>query len=213
MATPLDSLGPRAALVEIGRDFHARGWMSGTAGNLSARADAGHFWITASGKPKGRLDENDFLLVRAADGVVVEKCRATDNPSAETAIQATLNRLFPDAGAALHGHSVDAVLAATPAKAGGTAMRLPAVEMIKGFDLWQQNPKVDLPLFENRLDVKRIATDVENRFRKKAPPLTALLIRDHGATVWGRSLQEAYNRFECLEFILAVMARQRSRKR
>jgi len=213
MATPLDSLGPRAALVEIARDFHARGWMSGTAGNLSARADAGHFWITASGKPKGRLDENDFLLVRAADGVVVEKCRATDSPSAETAIHATLYRLFPDAGAALHGHSVDAVLATAPAKAGGTGLRLPAVEMIKGFDLWQQNPNVDLPLFENRLDVKKIAADVEKRFRKKAPPLTALLIRDHGATVWGRSLQEAYNRFECLEFILAVMARQRSRKR
>jgi methylthioribulose-1-phosphate dehydratase len=213
MATLLDSLGPRAALVEIGRDFHARGWMSGSAGNLSVRADTGHFWITASGKPKGRLDEDDFLLVRATDGMVVEKCRATDSPSAETAIHATLYRLFPDAGAALHGHSVDAVLAATQAKAGSAGLRLPSIEMIKGFDLWLQSPKVDLALFENRLDVASIAADIEKRFRKKAPPLTALLIRDHGATVWGRSLQEAYNRFECLEFILAVTARQRSRKR
>jgi len=61
MARSLDDLKPRAALVEIARDFHARGWMAGTAGNLSARADDGHFWITASGKPKGRLEENDFL--------------------------------------------------------------------------------------------------------------------------------------------------------
>jgi len=213
MATLLDSLGPRTALVEIARDFHARGWMSGTAGNLSARADAGHFWITASGKPKGRLDENDFLLVRSTDGVVVEKCRSTDSPSAETAIHAVLYRLYPDAGAALHGHSVEAVLAAMQAKMGTTGLRLPAVEMIKGFDLWLQNPKVDLPMFENRLDVKKIADDIEKRFRKKIPPLTALLIRDHGATVWGRSLQEAYNRFECLEFILTVAARQRPRKR
>jgi len=48
----LDDLPPRAALVEIARDFHARGWMAGTAGNLSAREDDEHFWITASGRPK-----------------------------------------------------------------------------------------------------------------------------------------------------------------
>ena len=64
MANSLDELHPRAALVMIACDFHARGWMAGTAGNLSAREDDNHFWITASGKPKGRLDERDFLLVR-----------------------------------------------------------------------------------------------------------------------------------------------------
>ena len=43
MAKTLNDLPPRAALVEIARDFHARGWMSGTAGNLSVRADDGNF--------------------------------------------------------------------------------------------------------------------------------------------------------------------------
>ncbi|MEK6551542.1 MAG: class II aldolase/adducin family protein, partial [Pseudomonadota bacterium] len=113
MASTLDDLPPRAALVEIARDFHARGWMAGTAGNLSAREDDGHFWITASGKPKGRLDENDFLLVRVKDGAVVEKRVATDKPSAETTIHAALYRRFPEARAVLHGHSVEAMLAAS----------------------------------------------------------------------------------------------------
>ena len=211
MARTLDQLEPRAALVEIARDFHARGWMSGTAGNLSARADAGHFWITASGKPKGRLDEDDFLLVRVEDGAVAEKRRATDKPSAETSIHAVLYRLFPDAHACLHGHSVDAVVAASRARKGAAGLRLPPVEMVKGFDLWQQNSKLDLPLFENMLDVNKIAVEIGKRFRKKPPPLSALMIRDHGATVWGRGLQEAYNRFECLEFILGVAARRRAR--
>jgi methylthioribulose-1-phosphate dehydratase len=211
MAQLLDSLDPRAALVEIARDFHARGWMGGTAGNLSARADDEHFWITASGKPKGRLDADDFLLVRVADGTIAEKRRAGDKPSAETAIHAALYRCFPEARAALHGHSVEGVLAAGRAKRGALALRLPPIEMVKGFDLWQQNPKVDLPLFENHLDVARLARDIEARFKKTRPAITALLIRAHGPTVWGRSLQEAYNRFECLEFILGVAARQRSR--
>lgn len=203
MAKIFDDLPVRAALVAIAADFHARGWMSGTAGNLSARADAEHFWITASGKPKGRLDEDDFLLVRVSDGALVEQRRATDKPSAETAIHAVLYRLAPQARAALHGHSVGAVNATRRAKKGAKSLRLPPIEMLKGFDIWQQNPKADLPLFENDLDVNKIATEIEKRFRKTPPPLTALMIRDHGSTVWGDSLQQAYNRFEILDFLLS----------
>lgn len=211
MARSLDDLAPRAALVEIARDFHARGWMSGTAGNLSAREDAGHFWITASGKPKGRLDEGDFLLVRIRDGAVIEKRRAEDKPSAETSIHAALFRRFPAARAALHGHTVDAVLAGERAKRGATGLRLPPIEMIKGFDIWQQSPKVDLALFENHLNVDKIAKEIEVRFKKSEPAVTALMIRGHGPTVWGGSLQEAYNRFEILQFLLTCAARRPGR--
>jgi methylthioribulose-1-phosphate dehydratase len=211
MARSLDDLPVRAALVEIARDFHARGWMSGTAGNLSVRTDAEHFWITASGMPKGRLEEGDFLLVRAQDGAVVERARAGNKPSAETAIHRTIYTLFPDARACLHGHSVDGCLASGRAPRGAKALRLPAVEMLKGFDIWQQNPKVDLPLFENTLDVAKIAAEIGKRLGKNPPALSALMIRGHGATVWARGLQEAYNRFECLEFVLSVAARARAR--
>lgn len=211
MAQTLDSVSSRSALIEIARDFHARGWMSGTAGNLSARADAGHFWITASGKPKGRLDTTDFLLVRIQDGEVVERAAPGNKPSAETAIHRVIYSCFADAHACLHGHSVEGSLVSERAKRGVKGLRLPAVEMLKGFDIWQQHPKVDLPLFENLLDVNKIAGQIDKRFRKVAPALTALMIRGHGATVWARSLQEAYNRFECLEFLLSCAARARAR--
>jgi methylthioribulose-1-phosphate dehydratase len=207
VSRPLDDLAPRAALVEIARDFHTRGWMSGTAGNLSARVDAEHFWITASGKPKGRLDDDDFLLVRVADGAVAERRRASDGPSAETGIHAALYRLYPEARACLHGHSVDSALAAERARPAARGLRLPPIEMLKGFDVWQANPRVELPLFENHLDVARIARDIEARLRKARPAVDALLIRGHGPTVWGRSLQEAYNRFETLAFLFEYLAR------
>lgn len=211
MARLLDELKTTSALVEIARDFHARGWMAGTAGNLSAREDARHFWITASGKPKGRLTETDFVLVRIEDGQVVDSPRADNKPSAETSIHRALYALFPEAKASLHGHSVEAAMAAERAKKGAQSLRLPPIEMIKGFDIWQPRPKVDLPLFENHLDVARIAREIEARFRKKAPAVTALLIRAHGPTVWGRSLQEAYNRFEILEYLLRYQAQSRAR--
>jgi len=213
MATTYDQLPPRAALVEIARDFHARGWMHGTAGNLSVRADAEHFWITVSGAPKGRLDESDFLLVRIGDGEVVERARAGTRPSAETAIHRALYARIADAGACLHGHSVEAALVSARAPKTAKAIRLAPIEMVKGFDIWQQHPKVDLPLFANVLDVARIAADVQKRFAKAPPALTALMVRGHGATVWGRGLQETYNRYECLEFILSYMARARANRK
>src|SRR4030065_748461 len=148
MAKTLNDLPPRAALVEVARDFHQRGWMSGTAGNLSVRTDDDNFWITASGRPKGRLDESDFLLVRIQDGEVVERAAPGNKPSAETAIHRAIYALFPDARACLHGHSVDGCLVSGRAKRAAKALRLPAIEMLKGFDIWVQNPKVDLPLFE-----------------------------------------------------------------
>jgi methylthioribulose-1-phosphate dehydratase len=211
MAQTLDDPPPRAALAEIARDFHARGWMAGTAGNLSARADDDHFWITASGMPKGRLDDLDFLLVRVTDGEVVERVRPDNKPSAETAIHRALYALFPGARACLHGHVVQAAVAADRAKKGARSLRLPPIEMIKGFDIWQQNPKVDLPLFENHLDVTKIAKDIETRFKKTKPAVTALMVRAHGPTVWGASLQEAYNRFEILEYLLRYQAQARAR--
>ncbi len=207
MASSLDDHGSRAALTAIARDFHARGWMLGTAGNLSARADAEHFWITASGVPKGRLDEDDFLLVRIADGEVVEKAAAHNKPSAETAIHGVLYRLFPEARAVLHGHSVAACAAGARARPGARGLRLPPLEMIKAFDLWAQRPKAELALFENHLEVERIARAIGARFARSRPALSALLVRAHGATVWGKDLEQAYNRFEALEFIFSYMAR------
>lgn len=208
MAKILDDLAPRAALAEIARDFHARGWMAGTAGNLSARVDAEHFWITASGLPKGRLEESDFLLASVGDGAVIERGRAEQSPSAETSIHATLYALFPDATACLHGHSVAACLAGARAAAKAKTLRLPALEMVKGFDIWEQRPKAELPLFANHLDVSRVANDIRARFKRTPPRVSALLVRDHGPTVWGGTLQEAYNRFEVLDFLLSYLARR-----
>lgn len=207
MSRLLDDLDPRAALVEVARDFHGRGWMAGTAGNLSVRIDAESFWITASGHPKGRLDAGDFARVAVAGDAVLERSRPQERPSAETAIHSVIYRLFADARACLHVHTVDACLATSRAPAAAGELALPPLEMVKGFDIWEQDPCVGLPVFDNLLEVPHIAAAIEARFKATPPRLTALMIRGHGVTVWGRSLQEAYNRTEIIEFILAYTAR------
>jgi methylthioribulose-1-phosphate dehydratase len=207
LATTLDQYAPRSALIEIARDFHARGWMAGTAGNLSARHDAESFWMAASARPKGRLDEGDFLRVRVEDGAVLERKDSGCHLSAEVSIHRALYIVFPEARACLHVHTVDACLAAHRARAAH-GIPLPSLEMLKGLGVWQEYPRVQMPLFDNLLDVARIAETIRMRFQAERPDVPALMVRDHGVTVWGNSLQETYNRVEIVEFIMSYVARR-----
>jgi len=210
MARRLDQLDPRRALTEIAADFHRRGWMAGTAGNLSVRdrGAPGAFWITASGLAKGRLEESDFLLMDIASDEVLERLSPEVKPSAETAIHRVIYQLFPDAMACLHVHSVDASLAVADLAPEAPCLALPPLEMLKGLGLWKERPEVSLPLFANSLDVAAIAEAIRQRFLATPPAVPALMIHSHGATVWGGSLQEAYNRVETIEFLMTYLARR-----
>ena len=50
----------------IAKGLYARGWMPGTAGNISVRAGQTAM-ITASGLSKGELTADDMVTVRIAD--------------------------------------------------------------------------------------------------------------------------------------------------
>src|SRR5438093_13635461 len=93
----------REALCAVGRDFYQRGWVLATSGNFSAvvTSDPWQLLITASGKHKGRLHADDFLLLDR-DG---RPEPSTLKPSAETALHLLLTRQ-PGIGAVLHTHSV-----------------------------------------------------------------------------------------------------------
>jgi methylthioribulose-1-phosphate dehydratase len=207
LGTTLDQLPPLHGLIEVARDFHGRGWMAGTAGNLSVRSAPDRFWITASGKAKGRLGDGDFLEVEVTGDQVLRNPGGDSKPSAETAIHRVVYRLFPEAGACLHVHTVDAVIAAARMPADAAGLPLAPIEMLKGLGVWESQPEVELALFDNLADVAEIAAQIERRFRAHPPRLRGLMIRDHGVTVWGQTLQQAYDRLECLEFILSVMTR------
>jgi len=210
MSRTLDTLNLRTALAEMARDFHGRGWMAGTAGNLSARDphQASSFWITASGLAKGRLDSDDFLRIDLAEDRVVERFNDAAKPSAETSIHRVIYQLFPQVQACLHVHSVAACLATALCAADCSELPLPALEMLKGLGIWEERPVVALPLFPNHLNVPTIAAEIRQRFAATPPVLPALMIHGHGVTVWGNSLQEAYNRIEIVEFLMSYLAQR-----
>lgn len=194
---------PREALAAAARLFYSRGWMMGTAGNLSLRLEDGTFWITASGKLKGRLEPEDFLRV-APGGEVLERGRPTDRPSAETSLHDAIYGLFPEARACFHVHSIPANVAARLAR--GEDLKLPPLEMIKGLGVWDEEPDVSLAVFPNHAHVPRIAEEVEARFQVEPPRLPGFLIRDHGLTAWGRDADATLNHVELFEYVFGFMA-------
>jgi methylthioribulose-1-phosphate dehydratase len=194
---------PREVLAAAARLFYERGWMMGTAGNLSLRLADGTFWITASGKQKGRLQKEDFLRV-APGGEVLERGREGDRPSAETSIHDAVYRLFPEARACFHVHSIAGSVAAR--LTAGDTLRLPPLEMIKGLGVWDEEPVIDLPVFRNHAHVPAIAEEMTSRFEAERPRVPGFLIRDHGLTTWGRDADAALNHVELFEYIFGYLA-------
>lgn len=188
----------RTDLIAAAKHFYDRGWMLGTAGNLSARLPDGSFWITASGRAKGQLTASDFIRMNL-DGGIVEQPVPDSRPSAETSIHLAVYNCFPDAKACYHVHSIEANLVSR--LTAGDSVSLPAIEMLKGLGVWEENPQVAIPLFANYLEVPKIAKEISEYFAISAPSVPALLIRDHGITVWGDSPAAAYNYVEIVEYI------------
>jgi methylthioribulose-1-phosphate dehydratase len=192
----------RADLIAAAKHFYDRGWMVGTAGNLSARLPDGSFWITASGRPKGQLSDRDFIRMNI-DGTIVEQPVSDSRPSAETSIHIAVYNSFPEAKACYHVHSIEANLVSR--LTAGDAVPLPAIEMLKGLGVWEENPQVAMPLFPNYLSVPKIADEIAEAFAISPPAVPALLIRDHGITVWANSPAAAYNYVEVVEYIFRYM--------
>jgi methylthioribulose-1-phosphate dehydratase len=58
--------------------------------------------------------------------------------------------------------------------------------------------------------VPSIAKAVAERFASTPPEVPVFLIRDHGITVWGTSLQEAANRVEIAVYLFEYMVQARA---
>lgn len=197
---------PRFSLIAAARHFYKLGWMMGTAGNLSARMPDSSFWITASGKQKGELSQADFVRV-ALDGTILERLNTNNRPSAETSIHQAIYFLFPDAQACYHVHSIEANLISNLTEKKELA--LPPLEMVKGLGVWEENPQVSIPIFDNYLNVADIASEIRDRFHSTPPSVPALLIRNHGVTVWGKTPAEALNYVEIAEYLFRYLVTSR----
>ena len=192
-------------LVELGREFHKRGWVLGTSGNFSAvvARDPLRLAITASSLDKGRLQPENILEIDAA-GQVVGK--TTGKPSAETLLHIAIVN-SRQAAAVLHTHSVwSTILSDYHIGRGGFFIE--GYEMLKGLEGVQTHEHREwIPILENSQDMQSLAAETR-RTLEENPSVHGFLIRRHGMYTWGKDLTEAARHVEILEFLLESVGRR-----
>lgn len=192
-----------AAIVEAGRRMDARGWVPATAGNFSMRLGAGRIAITRSGFHKGFLTPESLMVVDEQGAAEDSHAR----PSAETGLHCGIYRRFPEAGAALHGHSVPCTVLS---RLAGPSIMLSGYELLKAFPgLPSHEASIALPVVDNDQDIARMQRGLDALWAGQASPLPGYLIRGHGIYVWGRDMPQAMLRLEALEFMLECELEQR----
>lgn len=181
-------------MVDAARTFYLHGWLLGTSGNLSVRLDAHTFLITASGKDKGALTVDDFLVCRL-DAQPAEP--TPHKPSAETHVHGVLYRKFPDVGAIFHCHEPYSALCSSRDEAEGCTP-FAGIEMIKGLDIWDPDARVDVPIVANHADIPTLARAIGEVARADVPGVNVLR---HGFYAWGRGPFEAKRHVESLAYL------------
>ncbi|CAE7945662.1 ARD1, partial [Symbiodinium necroappetens] len=205
----------RANIVACLRSFFQLGWCVGSSGAMAARVGSGpHAPVlsTPSGVPKERLAEevSDSAQVFMA---VFEK--------------------RTDVRAVCHIHSVSSVLVAAStdqAKSLGrwivdtsrSVLEVRELEMIKGFGI-PGDGVLQVPVIDNKAREPELVPDLLKAL-ERVPNAPAVLVRGHGAYVFGSTAEPAGKRYsrvnlammkakiatECLGFILDVVEKQRN---
>jgi len=192
-------------LVDLGRDFHRRGWVLGTSGNFSAVVERNplRMAITASSVDKSRLSREQILEV---DGQGKVTDGGQGKPSAETLLHVAVVRTL-GAGAVLHTHSVwSTILSDYHIGRGGFFIE--GYEMLKGLGGVRTHEHREwIPILENSQDMETLASETR-RVLDQNPTIHSFLIRRHGMYTWGNDLAEAARHVEILEFLLESVGRR-----
>ncbi|MFB1047519.1 acireductone synthase [Streptomyces chrestomyceticus] len=191
-----------ARLAAEAARFAGFGWMRGTSGNLSVvlARDPLRLAVTASGRDKGELTEDDVVLVDGRGAAVAGTAgpvAGAGKPSAEAGLHARVVRLT-GAGAVVHVHTVAAV-AMGRRRPGGIVLR--DLEMLKGLGVPAEGTAVRLPVIANSQDMDVLGDRLEEA---REPRMPAVVVAGHGLYVWGEDLQQARHHAEVVQWLLEL---------
>lgn len=188
-----------AEMIAAAGDFYRFGWLHGTSGNLSTRLSDEEVLITASGKSKGSLTPDDFLIVDPQGKPATPK---GPRPSAETGVHMAMYKAMPEVGAVYHVHHLHAALCGKrDFKQGYTFVN--DVEMIKGLGLWEPEASARIPIVENHHDLDELARAVAAHLNSEDFDATVpgINLRNHGVYAWGKTPAEARRHIETFGYL------------
>ncbi len=180
----MDERSARAALTRVARRLDAKGILTATDGNLSARLANGALLITPSGCCKGTVEEGELVVVRGDATVGAGK------PSSEIALHRAVYAARPDVGCVIHAHPPYATAFAV----AGLSLDRPILS--------------ECVLAIGPVPLAPYATPTRPDLARSVEPFArdydAVLLEHHGAAVWARSIDEAGLLMETLEHVARI---------
>lgn len=199
-----------SSLAAVARGFHARGWLLGTSGNLSAvvQREPLRLAMSPSGVDKGELKPGQLLSIDENARVVSGH---SGKPSDETLLHLRIVK-ERGAGAVLHTHSTwNTILSDLYAADGGVAIE--GYEMLKGLQGVRTHEHSEwLPIIENSQDMTALAESIAQTLNEHQAA-HGFLLRRHGLYTWGENLAQAKRHIEIFEFLLETMGRTMEMRR
>lgn len=195
-------------LAAEAKRFADRGWMLGTAGNLSLRAGTSplRFFITASGRDKGELTPEDVAFAGAHGEPIADPERPdAPTPSAEAGLHASIYALT-GAAAIFHVHTVSAVLMGER-HFGDGAVEIEGLEMLKGIGRQAEGDRVRIPIIANHQDMAVLSERFEKSFLANTP---GVIVGSHGLYAWGKDALQARHHVEIFEWLFQFLVQARS---
>lgn len=173
---------PRSELTETLERIYSYKMTTTSGGNLSIRDENGDIWITPARVDKGTLRREDIVCIRRAGGV-----EGLHKPSSEHPFHQAIYAAREDLGAIVHAHPVALV-------AFSICRQVPNTRLFP--QAWHVCGKIGFAPYA----LPGSAALGENIARTFAAGANCVILENHGVAVGGRDLQEAFQRFETLEF-------------
>ncbi len=170
----------RQELVKICKMLYDRQLTVSAGGNMSVKINDSEILITPSGRNKGMLEPEDLVLIDSKGKVL-----SAGKPSIEHKFHLALYNMNYDTNAVIHCHPLHCVTLAVKGE------NIKSNITPEGVLLLGEVPMIDYYTPGSKKLVEAV---------KEYGQYKAMLLASHGAITQGRTLEEAYNRMEELEF-------------
>jgi L-fuculose-phosphate aldolase len=178
----------RQLIVEIGRRMYEKNFVAANDGNISCRIGNDRILATPTGVSKGYMTE-DMMVEMSMDGSVLSGGQW--KPSSEVKMHLRVFNENPDAMGAVHAHPT---IATCFAIAGIALDKAIYPEALVNLGI--------VPCVHYELPGSQGVPDSIAPYCKD---YNAVLLSNHGALTWGRSLMEAFFRMESLEHYATIL--------
>ncbi|MDH6341404.1 L-fuculose-phosphate aldolase [Parabacteroides sp. PFB2-12] len=167
----------------IGRIYRS-GMTTTSGGNISIKDEQGDIWITPGSIDKGALTAKDIMCVKA-DGTIV----GLHKPSSEFPFHKAIYDMRPDMTAVIHAHPPALVSFSIVHQIPDTNI-IPQARGICG--------KIGFAPYAVP-GSQKLGENIAKEF-KDNPDYKAVIMENHGVVLCGEDMEDAYQRFETLEF-------------